>query len=87
MAIMWGQFINGISVYGKDSTYTCAHALHSSISNRCLFINETGEGVDVTGAIQEYGAQWMETLLGSGDVEACFAKAAAAPPNYKDCTR
>ena len=33
MAWCWGQYINGIAVYGRDPTLTCAYAFFVSLSD------------------------------------------------------
>ena len=35
MAICWGQYINGVSVWGRDSILTCAYSNHVAIGNGC----------------------------------------------------
>ena len=84
MAVAWGQYINGISVYGKDPVHTCAHALHTSISNGCLWISARGSIINATK--EEYGANWIETLVGSGLGKACFDKSAGEVPNFQNCS-
>lgn len=84
MAIAWGQFINGISVYGADPAHTCAHALHASISNNCLRVKADEE--IIVDAVEQYGGEWIETMLASGSGDVCFYKAAAIAPDFTNCT-
>jgi len=85
MTISWGQFINGISVYGQDPIQTCSDALHTSISNGCLLVTAENQGL-IDSAIDEYGGGWIEMLLGAGKAAACFAITAAEAPDLKNCT-
>ena len=84
MSITWGQFINGISLYGADPVHTCAHALHTSISNNCLRV-EADEQI-IIDTIEQYGGEWIETILASGIADVCFKKSAALVPNIANCT-
>jgi len=84
MAIAWGQFINGIGVYGADPVHTCAHALHTSISNNCLRVKADEEIIIDT--MEKYGGEWIETILSSGLGDACFYKSAALAPDIANCT-
>jgi len=35
MAAAWGQYINGIAVYGRDPIFACSHAYFSIRGNGC----------------------------------------------------
>ena len=94
MAVFWGQFINGISVYGMDPVHACGTALHTSISNGCLWVGADGNYTDddagflraVEEAKENYRDQWVESLLTQGDAMACFKRSAAAAPDFQNCS-
>jgi hypothetical protein len=39
MAWCWGQYINGIAVYGRDPVLTCAYAYFMSTTQRCPYVD------------------------------------------------
>ena len=36
MAIAWGQYVNGIACWGRDSILTCAYSEHVAVGNYCV---------------------------------------------------
>jgi hypothetical protein len=45
MAWCWGQYINGIAVYGRDPVLTCAYAYFMSTTQRCPYVDCYLEGL------------------------------------------
>jgi len=39
MAWCWGQYINGIAVYGRDPTLTCAYGYFVGVDQGCSFLD------------------------------------------------
>lgn len=46
MAWCWGQYINGIAVYGRDPVLTCEYAYFMSVTQRCPFVHCYLEALD-----------------------------------------
>ncbi|GFH61622.1 hypothetical protein CTEN210_18098 [Chaetoceros tenuissimus] len=82
-AICVGQFVNGISVYGIDPVHTCRHVLHASISNHCISVK--ADGGDINEAIELWGSEWIESMLGNGTADVCFGRASSVAPDPSDC--
>ena len=76
MAWCWGQYINGIAVWGRDPTLTCAYAQYISIRQGCT---------------KESNGQWLDDgqmLMGSEND--CWANLDAIqkhddPPDWRHC--
>jgi hypothetical protein len=45
MAFMWGAYINGIAVYGRDPVLTCEYAYFLTIDQSCPYVNCYIEGL------------------------------------------
>lgn len=81
--ICLGQFVNGISVYGIDPVETCSYALHAAISNHC--VSAKAEQEEIQKAIDLWGQEWMENMLGNG-TEVCFGVSSSVAPDPSNCT-
>jgi hypothetical protein len=45
MAFMWGAYINGIAVYGRDPVLTCEYAYFLTVDQACPYVNCYIEGL------------------------------------------
>ncbi len=46
MSVLWGIYINGVAIFGRDSVLTCASTLYQSQSQECEYLpSDTGYGL------------------------------------------
>jgi len=46
MSYMWGCYINGIAVYGRDPILSCSHAFYTSTNLQCSFMSSYSNQTD-----------------------------------------
>jgi hypothetical protein len=67
MGVMWGVYLNGIAIFGRDPIMTCAVTLYQSQNQECSYLSTLNDGIQdvlhnytVDDLARDSGADWTE---------------------------
>ena len=58
MSVMWGVYMNGIALFGRDPVMTCAVSLYQSQNQQCPFVSDDFTGLMNTGFTNTVGTSF-----------------------------
>ena len=80
MSWLWGQYINGLAVWGRDPTLTCAYVYHLANRLDCVVDEQCWNNTGVVAAVDNDTSFFLleQHSGGGGDGDAL---------NWRNCSR
>jgi uncharacterized protein (DUF697 family) len=67
MGILWGIYINGIAIFGRDPIMTCAVTLYQSQNQQCPYV-DSSEDYTLEALSANFATDWLNCSTGLEDV-------------------